>query len=76
MNDITAFEHPEFGRVRTVQVDGEPGLVGKDVAVALGYSNPRDALSRHVDSEDKSTVAFHDGTSGKGQQYFINKFLA
>jgi prophage antirepressor-like protein len=35
-------------------------FVGKDVATALGYSNTRDALSKHVDAEDKGTVAIRD----------------
>lgn len=53
MNEIMIFENNEFGRVRSVEIDGEPWLVGKDVAQALGYSNTKDALSRHVDPEDK-----------------------
>lgn len=40
MNDLTTFTNPEFGQVRTVEIDGTPWLVGKDVAVALGYKNP------------------------------------
>ena len=47
--------------------------MGKDVAEALGYSNPRDALSKHVDTEDKNTVAIHDGTSGNPNQTIINE---
>ena len=39
MNDLTTFTNPEFGQVRTVEIDGTPWLVGKDVAVALGYKN-------------------------------------
>lgn len=53
MNELTVFENPEFGAVRTVELDGEPWLVGKDVATALGYSNTKDALAKHVDPEDK-----------------------
>ncbi len=53
MNHLVTFNNPEFGEVRTVDIDGEPWLVGKDVARALGYSNPRDALAKHVDDEDK-----------------------
>ncbi|MGJ3749311.1 BRO-N domain-containing protein, partial [Limosilactobacillus fermentum] len=48
-------------QVRTVTIDDEPYFVGKDVAEILGYANTRDALSKHVDSEDKNTVAIHDG---------------
>ena len=53
MNNLQIFENEEFGQVRTVTIDGEPWFVGKDVAVALGYSNHRDALYKHIDSEDK-----------------------
>lgn len=53
MNELMIFENPEFGSIRSVEIDGEPWLVGKDVAQALGYSNTKDALSRHVDPEDK-----------------------
>ena len=53
MNELKIFENPEFGKVRTVPIDGEPWLVGKDVARALGYSNTKDALIRHVEDEDK-----------------------
>ena len=52
MNDLTTFTNPEFGQVRTVEIDGIPWLVGKDVAVALGYKNPQKALHDHVDAED------------------------
>lgn len=48
-------------------------FVGKDVALVLGYSNTRDALSKRVDAEDKNTVAFHDGTSGNPNQTIINE---
>ena len=53
MNDLTVFENPEFGPIRTVELDGEPWLVGKDVATALGYKNPQEAIRTHVDDEDK-----------------------
>ena len=53
MNELMIFNNSEFGAIRTVEIDGEPWLVGKDVATALGYRNPKDALARHVDSEDK-----------------------
>ena len=53
MNEPMIFNSPEFGKVRAVEIDGEPWLVGKDVAQALGYSNHRKALDDHVDYEDK-----------------------
>lgn len=53
MNELIIFENPEFGSIRTVELDGEPWLVGKDVAAALGYKNPQEAIRTHVDDEDK-----------------------
>lgn len=73
MNELTVFNNEEFGEIRTITIDGEPWFVGKDVAEVLGYSNPRDALSKHVDSDDKNTVAFRDGTSGNPQMTIINE---
>lgn len=52
-NAIKIFENEEFGKVRTVIKDGEPWLVGKDVAEILEYRNTKKALSDHVDDEDK-----------------------
>lgn len=54
MNDIKIFENPEFGSVRTLEVNGEPYFVGKDVAEILGYSNPQKAIRDHIDDEDKT----------------------
>lgn len=56
MNELKIFENPAFGKIRTVETDGEPWLVGKDVAEALGYSNTKDAIANHVDSEDKRII--------------------
>lgn len=47
------FSHSEFGKIRAVDMAGEPWLVGKDVAEALGYIDPNKALAMHVDDEDK-----------------------
>lgn len=54
MSDIQLFENNEFGEIRTVETGNEVWLVGKDVAVALGYSNPQKALRDHVDEEDRT----------------------
>ena len=51
--ELQIFNNPEFGEVRTTVIDGEPWLIGKDVAAALGYSNASKAVMMHVDSEDK-----------------------
>ena len=54
MNEMMAFNNPEFGSVRTVCIDGEPWLVGKDVALILKYTNPQKAIRDHVDPEDRT----------------------
>ena len=74
MNELQVFKNQEFGSVRTLTVNDEPWFVGKDVAEILGYSNPRDAISKHVDSEDKNSVAIRDGiTRGNPNQTIINE---
>lgn len=72
MSKIKIFENPEFGSIRTVEQNGEPWLAGKDVAAALGYSNPRDAISKHVDDEDKG-VAKCDTLGGNQNMTIINE---
>ena len=52
-NQFQIFQHEEFGKVRTLVIDGEIYFVGKDVATALGYSNASKAILMHVDEEDK-----------------------
>lgn len=51
--ELQVFNHPDFGEMRELTINGEPWFVGKDVARVLGYSNTKDALHRHVDAEDK-----------------------
>lgn len=53
MSNIQIFTNPDFGQIRTVEIDGEPWLVGKDVATVLGYKDTVNALKSHVDTEDK-----------------------
>lgn len=72
MNELMIFDNPEFGEIRTVEVNGEPWLVGKDVAQALGYSNTKDAVSRHVDTEDKRGSRFPT-PSGQQEMTIINE---
>ena len=70
MSNIKIFENPEFGSIRTVEINNEPWFVGKDVAEALGYANTRDALAKHVDDADKTSVAIRD--SGSNYQSMAN----
>lgn len=72
MNELQIFNSPEFGQVRTVTIDGEPWFTAKDVATALGYSNTRDAIAKHVDDDDKNTVVIRDG-KGNPNQTIINE---
>lgn len=72
MNDVKIFENPVFGRVRTVSIDGEPWFVGKDIALALGYCNTKDALSRHVDADDKGGSRITT-PSGEQEMTIINE---
>ena len=73
MNELQIFENAMFGKIRTVVINNEPWFIGKDVATALGYTNPRDALAKHVDEEDKNTVAIHDGIQGNPNMTAINE---
>lgn len=63
LNELQIFQNEEFGQVRTVDIDGKMYFVGKDVANALGYSNPRDAISRHCKG-----VVKHDSFKEGGQE--------
>lgn len=56
MEMVQVFKNQEFGEIRTIIIEGEPWFIGKDVAEKLGYINTRDAISTHVDKEDKRTI--------------------
>ena len=71
-NAMQVFNNPEFGKVRTVVINNEPWFIGKDIAAALGYSNPRKALNDHVDSEDKG-VTKCDTLGGAQEMTVINE---
>ena len=72
MSNIEVFENKEFGKVRTVVINGEPWFVGKDVAEILGYGNPRQGIASHVDVDDKD-VQKMDTPSGKQGITIINE---
>ncbi|HCD08213.1 MAG TPA: phage repressor protein/antirepressor Ant [Lactobacillus sp.] len=72
MNNLQEFNF-KGNNVRTILLDGEPSFIGIDITKALGYSNGRDALKRHVDDEDKNTVVIPDGTSGNPYKTVINE---
>lgn len=72
MTDIQIFENPKFGSIRVMEIDGEPWFVGKDVAIILGYSNPRKAIIDHVDEEDKG-ITKCDTLGGQQNVTIINE---
>lgn len=72
MNNLTVFNNPELGEIRTLTINNEPWFVGNDIARVLGYSNPRQALIAHVSNEDKM-VQLLDTPSGTQQMNIINE---
>lgn len=72
MNELKIFEDPEFGQIRTVTIDDEPYFVGNDVAIILGYAEPRSAVSKKVQSEDRG-VAKMETPSGIQEMTVINE---
>ena len=65
MTNLQIFKNNQFGEIRTVIVNENIYFIGSDIASGLGYKNTRDAIKRHVDSEDKADVVFHDGSQNR-----------
>ena len=72
MNEVQLFNF-ENHEVRSLLLNNEPWFVGKDVAEILGYKNPNDALSKHVDGEDKDTIAIRDSIGRNRNTPIINE---
>ncbi|ARE87086.1 BRO-N domain-containing protein [Clostridium formicaceticum] len=72
MKGLKIFNSQEFGQVRTLIIQNEPWFVGKDVAEALGYAEPRSVISKKVDEEDKG-VARMETPSGMQEMTIINE---
>ena len=71
---IRIFTNEVFGEIRTCQVNNQIMFVGKDVATALGYKNPSNALQVHVDSEDKTSYLIQvSGSNYKANTLFVNE---
>ena len=65
-NNLMIFKNEEFGEIRSLEINNEPYFIGNEIATILGYKNTRDALLKHVDSEDKiSDVAIYDGSQNR-----------
>lgn len=74
MTEIKIFNNADFGQVRTLVIDNEPWFVGKDVAAALGYAKPENAMSTHVDNDDKTTTLIQgSGSNYKTKATIINE---
>ena len=72
MNALQIYKDDRFGEIRTVEVNGEPWFVGKDVAVALGYKNPRQGVATNVDVDDKGVHSV-DTPYGTQEMTIINE---
>ena len=70
MNELQIFNSEEFGEIRTIEIDGKPYFVAVDVATALGYATPRDAISRHCKGVVKRDTPT---SSGVQQMSYINE---
>ena len=74
MNEIQIFQNSEFGAIRTVcNEQGDVMFCGKDVALALGYKKPLDAIAHHVESEDSVKHGLLDNRGCKQKTTFINE---
>ena len=72
MKELQIFENAEFGQIRTVTINDEPWFVGKDVAEALGYAKPTDAVRKRVDEEDRG-ISKMETPSGTQDMTVINE---
>ena len=73
MNDLQIFKNEQFGSMRTLEINGEPWFVGKDVAEVLGYAKARNAIAAHVDSEDKKDAPIQGDLGGTQTMTLINE---
>ena len=74
MNNLQPFSNPEFGTIRTIMKDDDVWFVGRDIAIALGYVKPENAITTHVDEEDKTTTLIQgNGSNYKSKTTIINE---
>ena len=71
--ELQIFKNEQFGQVRMVEIEGQPWLVGKDVAEILGYAKPLDAISRHVDEDDSVKYGLTDNLGRTQNTIIINE---
>lgn len=73
MGNLTTFTNDVFGNIRGLEIKGEPWLVGKDVAEALGYNEPNKAIVRHVDEDDRTKYPITDNLGRTQESWIINE---
>ena len=73
MKDIQVFSNEQFGQVRVIDIDGEGWLVGKDVAIAVGYNRPSEAIRQHCDEDDTLKHRIMDGLGRNQETLLINE---
>lgn len=73
MTNVQIFSHPEFGGVRVVELNGEAFFVGRDVAIALGYAKPENALATHVPDKYKKVTPIQGTPGGTQNMTVINE---
>ncbi|MCM1507404.1 MAG: hypothetical protein NC177_09770 [Ruminococcus flavefaciens] len=75
MNEIQIFKHEEFGKIRTLEIDGATWFCGRDVCKALGYKNTRDAIAKHCKSRGgaKCDVPHPQSPTKQIEMTFINE---
>lgn len=61
LNELQIFSNPSFGSIRTLDEDGKVLFAATDVAKALGYSNPHDAISKHCKGVAKREALTNGG---------------
>ncbi len=69
INEVIPFDG-QFGKVRAMNINGEAWFVAKDVAEALEYNNPNEAIQDHVDDDDRKCLSFKDNS----KMLLSNKF--
>lgn len=72
-NKLAVFSNPDFGEVRTLEINGEPWFVGNDITNALGYQNGRRDINRHVDEDDVLKWYITDSLGREQETTIINE---
>ena len=73
MNNLKIFENEEFSAIRTMEIDGEPWFVGRDIANNLGYMDARKAVVMHVDEDDRTNCPITDSLGREQETIIVNE---